>query len=339
MKYRDYLIPVLFIVSLGLGIIVGENMESNYRFEDVSVSKEPANCSGNCGIHEPRYGVGWIQVRGEDVYAVNKANSSGWADYYGVPPFWVEINEEGLRDEPFDPENEEPIRVLVLGTSTTLGYGVNRTDTFSNRVERRLDSRYDREVQVLNAGSNGYGMKDYYKYLKYRGADFNPDIVVIAFKRIDWYSRRYVDRLNEKAAEQIREEHNGSLTDSEYNKKFKTRVGELIKKKWRQTPVNETDLAYMSEVEAVANKNNISTVYYSIDTIRKEEKKEYIESWAERNNKKIYYSPKDYRNNFGERVRVSEYDSHPSEIGHRIIADGLYPVLKDKIEEGRGDNK
>jgi hypothetical protein len=148
--------------------------------------------------------VGWITEKKDGpLYAFNHPNISGWADAWGMPPFYIETNSEGMRDEEFRKEKpENTIRILVLGTSTTIGYGVNRSYTYPDILESQLNESYPyTDIQVLNAGSGGYGMKDYYVYIRERGLEYNPDIVVVSFMEIDWYSRRDVDNFNTSARE------------------------------------------------------------------------------------------------------------------------------------------
>ncbi|HEY6085440.1 MAG TPA: GDSL-type esterase/lipase family protein [Nitrospira sp.] len=94
----------------------------------------------------------------------------------------VKINEEGFRDLPH--ANEKPagvVRVLGLGDSFMFGWGVPEDETFLKQLERRLDARIDRSVESINAGVPGWGLNQYYLFLKRRGLQWSPDIVVLAY--------------------------------------------------------------------------------------------------------------------------------------------------------------
>ncbi len=74
-------------------------------------------------------------------------------------------------------------RILALGDSYTLGYGVHEEDTFEVLLERLLDdslgSRLGREFEVINCGANGYWTGQ--ERLWYEGflAKYEPDLVLI----------------------------------------------------------------------------------------------------------------------------------------------------------------
>jgi GDSL-like lipase/acylhydrolase family protein len=97
----------------------------------------------------------------------------------GVP---VKINSFGFRDE--EHERKKPngtIRVLCLGDSFTFGWGVKVEETFLKRLERTLQVRSGRPVEVINAGVPGWGLAQYDRYLKRDGLEYSPDIIVIAY--------------------------------------------------------------------------------------------------------------------------------------------------------------
>ena len=97
----------------------------------------------------------------------------------GVP---VKINSFGFRDD--EHERLKPsgtIRVLGLGDSFTFGWGVQVEETFLKQLERGLQIRTARPVEVINAGVPGWGLAQYDRYLKRDGFQYSPDIIVIAY--------------------------------------------------------------------------------------------------------------------------------------------------------------
>lgn len=87
----------------------------------------------------------------------------------------IEINSQGLRDV------ERPIRkqagtrrILGLGDSFTFGVGVETHETFLKRLEEFTGA------EVINAGQIGYGLYQSLEYLKTRGLEYEPDIVIFA---------------------------------------------------------------------------------------------------------------------------------------------------------------
>jgi lysophospholipase L1-like esterase len=81
-----------------------------------------------------------------------------------------------IADEP-DPA---AMRVLVLGDSFTFGYGLALPDSFVGRLQQRLDARHGaRAVQLLNAGTGGWGTADQLVYLEAFGDRLRPAAVVV----------------------------------------------------------------------------------------------------------------------------------------------------------------
>src|SRR6201988_4904320 len=100
----------------------------------------------------------------------------------GVP---VSINSEGLRDREFSLEKPAGVyRVMMLGDSTTFGWGVKQEDTAAKFLERKLNADlpagYDR-VEVMNAGVGNYGTVQEVTYYETIGWKYHPDLVVLVF--------------------------------------------------------------------------------------------------------------------------------------------------------------
>ncbi|HUK73968.1 MAG TPA: SGNH/GDSL hydrolase family protein [Candidatus Bathyarchaeia archaeon] len=97
----------------------------------------------------------------------------------------VQINSQGLRDREFSLEKPPGVyRILMLGDSTTFGWGVAADETASKILERELNSAhipgYDR-FEVLNAGVGNYDTVQEVTYYKTLGRAFHPDLVVLVY--------------------------------------------------------------------------------------------------------------------------------------------------------------
>jgi len=95
---------------------------------------------------------------------------------------WIEVNSKGLRGPEVDyakPPGE--VRLLVLGDSFTFAEQVNQDETYTQRLEDRLNaSGGATRFRVLNAGSNGWGTVNELVYLAEEGLRYQPDVVVLA---------------------------------------------------------------------------------------------------------------------------------------------------------------
>lgn len=121
--------------------------------------------------------VGWRQ----------KANFRG--TFLDTP---LETNEIGLRNTPLSLLRDATKRILVLGPSSTFGWGVVEAATYARQLERQLRQRLpDTPVQVINAGEIGFsswqGVEFYRKVLR----DLQPDLVVIAYGANDVDRHRF----------------------------------------------------------------------------------------------------------------------------------------------------
>ena len=96
---------------------------------------------------------------------------------------WIEINSKGLRGAEIDyPKPPGEYRILVTGDSFTFAEQVNQQETFTQRLEDRLNAERHRAsgTGCSNAGSNGWATANEAVYLTKEGVRFRPDVVVVA---------------------------------------------------------------------------------------------------------------------------------------------------------------
>jgi lysophospholipase L1-like esterase len=75
-------------------------------------------------------------------------------------------------------------RILLLGDSFAFGWGVEQEDSFGAVLERRLTERVG-PVEVLSAAVPGYSTDQHYIYLRTRGLELRPDLVLLATSEND----------------------------------------------------------------------------------------------------------------------------------------------------------
>lgn len=97
----------------------------------------------------------------------------------GVP---FAINSAGLRDREFSREKPPgTYRIVWLGDSTTVGWGVRLEDTAPKILETELNSAGGRKFEVLNAGVGNYDtVQEVEKYLTL-DRSFRPDLVILEY--------------------------------------------------------------------------------------------------------------------------------------------------------------
>ena len=95
----------------------------------------------------------------------------------------IRLNDWGLRNGPLEPVEPGGRRILFLGGSIALGWGVPEDSTVEARIERRLREAGP-HVQVLNGGVGNYNADRYVSRFFKELSGLNPtDIVVHYFLR------------------------------------------------------------------------------------------------------------------------------------------------------------
>ena len=97
----------------------------------------------------------------------------------------VTINSQGLRDYEYTLAKPPGVyRILLLGDSTTFGWGVSLADTSAKILERDLNAQnvpgYPR-FEVINSGVGNYDTVQEVTYYKTQGRNFHPDLVVLGY--------------------------------------------------------------------------------------------------------------------------------------------------------------
>ena len=92
-------------------------------------------------------------------------------------PYFVRINKAGFRNA--DDLNPDALRILALGDSFTFGLNVSVYDVWTRVAEKRLSARLETPVQILNNGLPGATIVDYIAYLREKGAQLSPQIVLL----------------------------------------------------------------------------------------------------------------------------------------------------------------
>ena len=95
----------------------------------------------------------------------------------------IRLNEWGLRGPAVEPAPPGGRRILFLGGSITLGWGVDEDQTLEARLERMLRD-HEEQAQVLNGGVGNYNTERYVSRFFKELSGLNPtDIVVQYFLR------------------------------------------------------------------------------------------------------------------------------------------------------------
>jgi hypothetical protein len=92
-----------------------------------------------------------------------------------------ETNSQGLRDREHNVERQPGVpRILMLGDSLTVGWGVPVDATFSKRIER-LFAEKGAKVEVINTGVGNWNTVQETEYFLTKGHLYRPDVVVLNY--------------------------------------------------------------------------------------------------------------------------------------------------------------
>jgi len=93
----------------------------------------------------------------------------------------VTTNEMGLREKPIGSKQPAEFRILILGDSVTFGWGVREEDTFPRRLEVNLGRELGVPVRVINSGVGSYNTEQELAFLRLRGPQIAPDLVLLLY--------------------------------------------------------------------------------------------------------------------------------------------------------------
>ena len=95
----------------------------------------------------------------------------------------VAINATKLRDQDLPmPKQTGTTRILMLGDSITMGWGVEAADTVAELLEVDFNDRHpDRRFEVINAGVGNYNTAMEVAWFMSDGLAYEPDIVVLNY--------------------------------------------------------------------------------------------------------------------------------------------------------------
>lgn len=165
---------ILFLILLGLVIGAGIT-EFTIRIFHLSSELQ----------YEPNAYFGWGHTPGS---SVRKRQQDRMVE--------VTISTSGLRD--YDHEYAKPsdvFRILVLGDSFAEAVQVPLEDSFPRLLDQSLNAEpYQgrQRVEVINAGTSGYGTDNELLFFRQEGKKYRPDLVLLEFclcndVRNNWY--------------------------------------------------------------------------------------------------------------------------------------------------------
>lgn len=201
MTVRPVVLRIVFSAVIVLGIVLGTLLALEIGLRVVFAR------STDFSMEMWKYGVQLKrQVEDPDIAFVH--GPSAHAVLMGVE---IRTNAAGMRGDEVAVEKPKGLyRILLLGDSTTLGWGVRVEDTVAKLLENDLNERaaseLPRRFEVLNAGVGNYNTVQEVASYRRQGRLFRPDLVVLVYFIND--------------AEVVGPEKNGFFNESSYAAAF-----------------------------------------------------------------------------------------------------------------------
>ena len=256
----------------------------------------------------------------------------------------IKINSLGFRDREYSVAKPSDVyRIIVLGSSITLGWGVPQNKVYTEIVEERLNENLRNEkIEIINASVGNFNTTREVEYFFERCSYLNPDMVILSFfvndaeilspptdnyfmnnsqlavllwSRLQHLSRRMGLRKDsvEYYKEMYADENPGWLK----SQKALTRIADYVKKEHKRALV--TMIPDMQNLQSYS----LSFIHDKVEKKTRSLSFEFID---------FYDVLKTIQSND---IFVIPGDPHPNIETHRIMADYLYDYLSESQPWGK----
>ena len=301
-------IILIIVISLELLLIMKNSSMSNYDIEMWKYSKKLKTKSN-------------FDVLGHEHKKSTKAI---------LQSVEISLNNYGLRHyKNITKEHDLNKRILMLGSSITLGWGVDQSNTFSSKLEKKL-KKNDLKVEVLNAGIGNYNTERYVNLFFLKLKELKPtDIIVNYFINDIEILKTPKENLLLK---------NSQLAATIYNiiQKYRQNKGldslsNYYKKLYDINSINVEILRKSLTKLSNLAKNEKINLYLTMmpDTFNLENYKfVYVHKLIEEISKELNYKFIDlypiFKGKSKNEIWVKYNDPHPNEQSHEAIANEIY---------------
>ncbi|HXK49241.1 MAG TPA: GDSL-type esterase/lipase family protein [Clostridiales bacterium] len=257
----------------------------------------------------------------------------------------ITTNSKGLRGPEFSiskPEGRK--RLLILGDSVVLGWGVEYENTFPSILQHHFDS-CGTSIEVIPAGVSSWNTRTEYEYLKNAASEFEPDmlILVIVGNDTDPKERSNIEVGKEELLSQVYKPNTDqdifrktwfSLVDISYLFRHIQFVVKVFTEKEHESGIDpegpvwkDAELALWRIAEC-CNSEEIEFIPFLFSDEESSLTHPVFKLYREyfiKNNIKFYTLPDQLFK--GYRLRNSIVDNHPNPKGHHIIAEQMIEAV------------
>ena len=246
----------------------------------------------------------------------------------------IRINRLGLRGDEVKSKQEGMKRILFLGSSITLGWGVAENETLTERLEDMFNSE-GKHIEILNAGVGNYNSVRYVEQFLTRLTHLEPNVIVvqyfvndaesIEFSRGNWF---------------LRNSQLGVTLWTAWNRFFKSKGEEALLKHYNLTyaPNNrgfQQMFSALKRLAGYAKDKKISIMLVMTPDFHnfKDYPFDSIHHRMAEISRDLGFFYVDLLPTFLHRDAKIFWsmlgDPHPNSFGHELMANTLYPFLKN----------
>jgi len=240
-------------------------------------------------------------------------------------------NRWGMHDQ--DYEQQKPAgthRIALLGPSDVMGPGVGAEETFEALVEARLNREHaggsSQRYEILNFGVAAYTLPQQAAVLHQRVLDFGPDLVITTLHPASDppTSLRYlVDVVRSGRAVPYPD-----LQAVISNAGVTSTTKEAVAKRRLWPHVMEVMQWSFREIAQTCRERNIPAILLVLDAINEESPAEQpLIQYADSLGFTIMDLRGAGRGQDPRTLMLAEWDRHPNQAGHRLLADAMYQRL------------
>ncbi len=272
-----------------------------------------------------------INLNSDEIFKNHRKNFS--KDIMGVS---LRFNSLGFRGEDigsFKEDNE--VRIMVLGSSLVMGWGVKENKTFTKILEKKLNDKNlnNQNINTINAGIMHTNTKFHYHLFNKNYKKINPDILILGYfiddaKELTKKKTPFIVKHSFLAAivyQTILSKSSENLND------YYLRLNQKNSKNWLEVK------KYIKKIKDLCNRENIEFIVVILpDFSNFSENNSLIKLYdklEERltNNKILNINTYGaLKEKFGGNARkswISNDDNHPNEIANEIIASEILTFM------------
>jgi lysophospholipase L1-like esterase len=244
----------------------------------------------------------------------------------------IRTNEWGLRGAPVSTHDAKVRRILFLGGSITLGWGVREEDTVTEQL-RKMFKVQGQNVEVLNGGVGNYNAERYVERFFTELKDLKPSDIIIQ------YFLRDAEKLDPGGGNFLLRNSELAVTLWIAATRLTGRLGEKsLEEHYRSVyrddqPGYQAMLAALKKLADYAKANNIRIYFAMTPDVHNLRNYPfgYIHDKMRRVAEEDGFVFIDLLPAFGmlspTQVWAMPGDPHPNALGHHLMAEAIFPVL------------